>query len=198
MNGDRASVEPKETRITGILVLLVAIVIAFASARPYAGGWNDGSRLASVESLVDQHTWAIDRSIFVEPWAFEFAAGRTPYSDDSGMMEVGTGDKMKVGDHFYSDKPPVPSLFLAGWYYLLKWSTGRRARGGLCLFCYWRTVASSGLAYVVAAWAIYRLGLVLQLSLVLRILLTASFALATVALPYTRHANNHIWMLGIA
>src|SRR5262249_22459060 len=183
MNGDRASVGPKETRITGILVLLVAIVIAFASARPYAGGWNDGSRLASVESLVDQHTWAIDRSIFVEPWAFEFAAGRTPYSDDSGMMEVGTGDKMKVGDHFYSDKPPVPSLFLAGWYYLLKWATGLNARERPDLFCYWMTVASPGLAYVVAAWAIYRLGAGLPLALVLPIPLTSSFALAPVARP---------------
>ena len=35
------------------------------SARPYAGSWNDGSRLAAVESLVDYHTWAIDDSIFV-------------------------------------------------------------------------------------------------------------------------------------
>ena len=113
-------------------------------------------------------------------------------------MKVGTGDKMKVGDHFYSDKPPVPSLFLAGWYYVLKWTTGLNARERPDLFCYWMTVASSGLAYVVAVWAIYRLGLVLQLSPVLRILLTASFGLATVALPYTRHANNHIWMLGVA
>src|SRR5262249_61804939 len=110
MNGDRASVEPKETRITGILVLLVAIVIAFASARPYAGGWNDGSRLASVESLVDQHTSAIDRSIFFEPWAFEFPTGRTPYSDDSGMMEVGTRATVKSGEQLSADNPPGPSL----------------------------------------------------------------------------------------
>src|SRR5687767_12101081 len=46
-------------------VLLGASLIALVSARPYAGGWNDGSRLATVESLVDRHTLAIDDSMFV-------------------------------------------------------------------------------------------------------------------------------------
>src|SRR5206468_5231678 len=108
-----------------------------------------------------------------------------------GLLEEGTGDKMFVRDpqhpgrgHFYSDKPPVPSLLLAGWYQLLKSTTGLNARARPDLFCYWMTVASSGLAYVVAVWSIYRLGLALQLWLALRLLLTASFGLATVALPY--------------
>ncbi len=125
-------------------------------------------------------------------------AAPTPYLRDSGLMEQGTGDKMWVGGHSYSDKPPVPSLLLVGWYQLLKWTAGLSARDRPDLFCYWMTVASSGLAYVVAVWSIYRLGLALELSLLLRCLLTASFGLATVALPYTRHVNSHIWLLGVA
>ena len=35
------------------IVALTATVIALLSARPFAGSWNDGSRLAAVESLVD-------------------------------------------------------------------------------------------------------------------------------------------------
>ena len=42
------------------------MAIALVSARDYAGGWNDGSRLATVESLVDYHTLAIDKSIYVD------------------------------------------------------------------------------------------------------------------------------------
>src|SRR5205807_2701857 len=59
-------------------------------------------------------------------------------------------------------------------------------------FCYALTLASSGLAYVVAVLCIYLLGRPLRLPLSLRLLLTASFALATVAFPYPRHVNNHI------
>src|SRR5438552_4169111 len=179
----------RENLLVATAILLVSILIAFASARPYAGGWNDGSRLASIECLVDHHTWAIDQSIFVDPPMPQDPAAPTPYLRDSGLMEVGTGDKMWVGGHFYSDKPPAPSVLLAGWYQLLKWTIGMTARERPDLFCYWMTVASSGLAYVVAVWSIHRLGLVLQLSVLLRLLLTASFGLATVALPYVRHVN---------
>ena len=48
-------------------VLALAVVVALVSARPYAGSWNDGSRLATVECLVDYHTLAIDRSASVRP-----------------------------------------------------------------------------------------------------------------------------------
>ena len=48
-----------------VVVVVTAAVVAFASARPYAGAWNDGSRLATVEALVDFGTLAIDDSIFV-------------------------------------------------------------------------------------------------------------------------------------
>ena len=51
--------------LVSVAVLVVATLAAGFSARPYAGGWNDGSRLATAECLVDQHTLAIDDSIFV-------------------------------------------------------------------------------------------------------------------------------------
>jgi hypothetical protein len=60
------------------------------------------------------------------------------------------------------------------------------------------TLGSSGLAYVIAVWSIFQLGLPLRLPLSCRVALTASFGLATVALPYTRHVNNHILLLGVA
>ena len=48
-----------------VAVVAVAAFIALAGARPFAGSWNDGSRLATVEALVDYGTWAIDDSVFL-------------------------------------------------------------------------------------------------------------------------------------
>ena len=48
-------------------VLLGALAVALGSALPYAGGWNDGSRLAAVEAIVDQHTVTIDNSLTTVP-----------------------------------------------------------------------------------------------------------------------------------
>ena len=60
----------------------VALAIAAVGARPYAGGWNDGSRLATVECLVDYHTMAIDRSIFVQVPPPDGSQTPSPYPPD--------------------------------------------------------------------------------------------------------------------
>jgi hypothetical protein len=174
----------------------VAAGLAWLSARPYAGCWNDGSRLATVECLVDGHTLAIDHSVFVEvprpPAPAPYPAG------EKALLEVGTGDKLFIRGHYYSDKSPVPAVLLAGVYQLWQWVTGKSARTDPAEFCHVMTLASSGLSYVLAVLAIYVLGGRLGLSLPQRLLVTASFALATVALPYARQVNNHILLLAVA
>src|SRR6266496_4544538 len=79
-----------------------AWLTAAVAARPYPGGWNDRSRLATVESLVDYHTLAIDHSVFTAE----------------------CGDKLFIHGHFYSDKSPVPALILAVLYWLWQCVTG--------------------------------------------------------------------------
>lgn len=59
--------------------------------------WNDASRMAAIESLVDFHTFSIDRSVYI--W---------------------TGDKYFYQNHFYSDKPPIMALYSSVFYLLLK------------------------------------------------------------------------------
>lgn len=176
------------------LVVAVAVAIAVTSARPYAGSWNDGSRLAAVESLVDRHTWSIDDSIFVRPT--RDAPG--PYGEDALLRARGTQDKLLINGHFYSDKSPLPALLLAGEYWLWQRVTGLTAAQQPDRFCYWMTLGSSGLAYVVAVWCVFALGGRVGLSRGLRLLLTASFGLSTVALPYARQVNNHILLLAVA
>jgi hypothetical protein len=183
---------------TGFLVLAAATVVAAVSARPYAGGWNDGSRLATVEALVDHHTLAIDDSIFVKVPAAGNGAAPSPYPrDDAVLMKKGTLDKLYIRGHYYSDKSPVPALLMAGIYQGWQWLTGLTARDHADRFCYGMILLTSGLAYVVAVWCIFRTAGLVGLTPVLSLALTASFALATVALPYARQVNNHIVLLGI-
>lgn len=176
-------------RLTQLALLAAALAIAAVGARPVVESWNDGSRLATVESLVDRHTLAIDDSVFTRPP--ETDAQRT-------AVQVVTQDKVLVGGRFYSDKPPVPALLLAGVYQLWRWTGGASARDEPGRFVYWMTFCSSGLSYAVAVVAVFASGRPLRLSLAERVLLAASFALATVALPYARAVNGHQVLLGVA
>jgi len=179
----------------GKLVVALAIVIAAVSARPYAGSWNDGSRLAAAESLVDHHTWAIDHSIFA---GTILSGGGSPYpANDPALQQFGTRDKMWINGHFYSDKGPVPNLYLALIYRLIQLISGMTARDHPGWFCYLLTLGSSGLAYVISVYCIYRLTAVHGLPERTRALVTLSFALGTIALPYVRQVNNHILLLAI-
>jgi hypothetical protein len=181
------------------LIVIVAVMIAVLVARPHAGSWNDGSRLATVESLVDRHTWIIDDSIFVQVPKPEASATPLPYpARDCALLEHGTKDKLFIHGHYYSDKSPVPALLMASCYQLWQGVTGMTARSHPDRFCWTMTLVSSGLAYVVAVWCLCLLGRRMDLPFSSRLLLTASFAFATVALPYARQVNNHILLLAVA
>jgi hypothetical protein len=182
---------------TGFVVVATAVVLAAVTARPYAGSWNDGSRLAAVESLVDRHTLAIEESIFVRVPPDD---GRTPppYAPDDELLRAkGTKDKLLIDAHYYSDKSPVPALLLAGAYGVWEAGTGLTGRERPDLFCLLLTLLSSGLGYVVAVWCLYRVAGLVGLAPVPRLALTASFGLGTVALPYAAHVNNHAMLLGV-
>jgi hypothetical protein len=179
------------TKIASCGVLLLASTLAILGARDWAGAWNDSSRLATVESLVDRHTLTIDNSVYVR-------ATESSVPPGPGRPPIRTKDRLLIGGHYYSDKSPVPALLMAPLYLLWKSVTGSSATDDLESFVYWMTLGSSGLAYVVAVWCIFRLALVLGLNLWHSLLLTASFGLATVAPVYARQVNNHILLLAVA
>ncbi len=77
------------------LIILLAVIGAI-SIWPEARGWNDWSRMATIQSIVEDQSIFIDNSIFAE-----------------------TGDKVFINEHFYSDKPIMPSLIGSAVYYLL-------------------------------------------------------------------------------
>lgn len=112
----------------------VALVVAAIGARPYAGGWNDGSRLAAVESLIDRGTLAIDESVFCGTPQRLIEAGHLPYfADDPALIPFGTKDKLFIRGQFHSDKPPFVSILMAGAYQpLLSLGVPRPVNAPMC------------------------------------------------------------------
>src|SRR5262245_31594835 len=98
------------------VVVIASCIVAVFGGQKHAGGWNDGSRLATVECLVDYHTWAIDQSVFLTP---------KPYQP--GTCPNGTLDRMLIDGNYYSDKSPVPALLMAGPYTIWRYFGGPSA-----------------------------------------------------------------------
>ncbi len=69
---------------------LLLILVSLITINPRINGWNEASRMALTQSIVENGSFKIDRSVFVEG-----------------------GDKVFIDGHFYSDKPPLPSLLAA-------------------------------------------------------------------------------------
>ena len=178
-----------------LAVFAVAMGVAALSALPFAGSWNDGSRLATVEALVDHKTWKIDDSIFVNPPPLE-ADRPGPYRA-ANLVAHGTMDKLEIGGSFYSDKPPVMALLMAGVYKGIQAVTGLKAAHHPAVFCWLMTLVTSGLAYAVSVAAVNRMAQNQMLPVGPRALLVGSFAFATMALPYARHVNSHAVVLGV-
>ncbi len=199
MGQDETKHTRRADRVIGALLVLGATAFVLLAAVPYAGSPNDGSRLATVEALVDHHTLAIDDSIFVRPPPKTSPREKLPYPPHWKILpDTGTVDKLRVGGHFYSDKPPTPALFMAGLYQFLQWTTGLKASERADIFCWAMTAGSSGLAYVLAVWGTFRLGRALRLTPAAALLLALSFAVSTVAVIYAWQVNNHVLQLGVA
>lgn len=177
---------------TGMLIAVAATISALLSAIPHIDSWNDGSRLATVEALVDHGTFAIDESIFHQ----EYPPGhRLSSYTQPALIPVKTQDKLLIDGHYYSDKTPVPAVLMAGEYWLIQRLTGLRASDDPATFSYAMAVLSSGISYVIACLCVFGMGRVAGLNLFMSVALTLSFAMGTLAWTYSRSVNGHIMQL---
>jgi hypothetical protein len=185
------------SRLFAFAVVALALVLAVTGAQPFAGGWNDGSRLAAVESLVERGTLAIDDSLFCQP-AEAVARGHSPYPlSQPALIDRGTQDKLFIDGHFHSDKPPVISCVMAGLYGSGRWLGLPGPSERPDVFCLVLTWLTSCLAFAVSLVCLDRLGRLVGLEGWTHAVWLVSFALSTFALAYTRHVNNHILQLGV-
>ena len=79
------------------LLLFVGFLLLWAFlTKVHTHSWQEESRMATVQTLVEQGTFIIDHTEFNR-----------------------TGDKVYINDHFYSDKTPILSVAAAGVYSIL-------------------------------------------------------------------------------
>ncbi len=98
---------PERTNSTTIIALIL-ITLSIGGIASYTRDGsirytNPGSRFATVEALVNYGTFKIDDTRYKGRWAV---------------------DKVKIGEHYYSSKPPMLPTLTAGVYWLYRVATG--------------------------------------------------------------------------
>jgi hypothetical protein len=113
-------------------LVLTALFLVGATHRRH-GGWNDASRLAMVEAIVEH--------------------GRL-WVDGTQMGRV-TGDVCQIAGRFYSDKPPTPA-FMAVPVYAAEVALGLSFRATPAQAYYWTTLLTIGLSTLAGLVALAR------------------------------------------
>ncbi|MCL4490210.1 MAG: hypothetical protein M1570_19075 [Chloroflexi bacterium] len=167
----------KYSRLISLVGAAIAIVffIAFAAlTKTKPESWNDISRIAAVESLVERGTWTIDAS----PWL------------------DATQDKVLLNGHFYSDKMPLMTLLGAGAYTILHDGWGMSLApdcfqaAGACAYP-WLTRILVGLPVALMLWLFYDFARRQRAPLWAALVGTAALGAGTMLFPYALVFNHH-------
>lgn len=131
------------------------------------GGWNDASRMATIQSLVEKQSYVINESVFVE-----------------------TGDKVFINGNFYSDKPTIPSI-LGAIIYLPLYHLGIKLDYGRNLAYYLITLFTVKLFWVMGLTAFYLTLGFCNINERNRLWLTFALGIASLHLTWSSTFNNH-------
>lgn len=154
-----------------------ALVIVFASAlvlcalvtKSHVAGWSDGSRIATVDALTANHTFAIDGS---------------PYEPE-------LGDKIRYRGHTYSDKPPLLSL-LASAVAFAVFPLGITLRQTPAAAIYIVSLFTVGIWLAVGCCYAYAFQRLLGFEPRMAYAVAALTAVGTLVLPYATVLVNHV------
>jgi len=196
---DGPSMSRLDRPATAWILALAAFALAVVGARDQPGGFNDASRLATAESLIERGTLAIDDSVFVRPIPRAELAERGLLPADPNpvySLAHGTLDKLLIDGHYYSDKPMIPAVVNAAAYRVLMVFGLPRPAERPDVFTRVSTILMCGIGYAVAVGCMWRLGQRVGLAPAWRLVWLAGFALATVLPAYTRQLNSGMPQLG--
>jgi hypothetical protein len=162
------------TRLSWMVFVVVLALWSFQTKTSH-DSWNESSRLAAIESLVERGTWRIDGS---------------PYGHE-------TGDKIQLNGHYYSTKPPLLSALAALLYGLLHHAFGATLAvngcvpGSLCVY-YWLTLSLVGLPSAWLAATFYQLVQRQNQAPGWALALTTLLCFGSMLWPYSLVFNNHV------
>ena len=148
-----------------LIALLLLIAVGTTHCAPF--NWNDESRMATIQSLVESKTLVIDHS--------DFAI---------------TGDKVFVGGHFYSEKPPLPALIGAVVYAPL-YALGFRLHFGNGVSYFVITLLTVSMAWLFGTMAVYSSLKFTGLSDGNRTLVALTLGVGSIFLTWATTFNNH-------
>ena len=153
-----------------IFIIFFLLFAAFTKVKIDTDSWNDASRMATIQSLVEHSSFIIDKSIF--NW---------------------TGDKYYYNNHFYSDKPPLLSIYGALYYFILKNFFNISFANNYHLACYLVTLLTIGGLTCIGLVYFYKILVeILDIDQEWADLTTLTIGAGTLVLPYATVLNNHI------
>ena len=129
----------RKTIIARSITMAILLVVSYAYFYQ-AGGWNQNSRFAMVRAIVEHGTLSID------------------------AYHEATGDKARVGQHYYSDKAPGLSLTAVPVYlsvrpFILLGGVDPGSPAAVTALSYIVTLATSGVPTVITSLLLFLLGL---------------------------------------
>lgn len=150
------------------LVFALLALVGLVTIAPRAGGWNDASRMATIQSIVERGTLAI------------------------GGTDFYTMDKVFVAGQFFSDKPVTPQLFGALVYAPLS-ALGIELHPGWNLAYYLITLFTVKLLWWLSLIAFFKALGYTRLARSWRLWLTVALGVGTLALTWSATFNSHSW-----
>ena len=143
------------------------ILVSLLTINPRINGWNEASRMALTQSIVEHHELTIEQSTFQD-----------------------TGDKLFINGKFYSDKPTTPS-FLAAFVYLPLYQLGLDLSYGWNLAYYLIIFFIIKVLWILSVLAFYMIQTLFGVQGQTRLNYTLIYALASQAFTWSSTFNNH-------
>jgi hypothetical protein len=156
-----------------VRLVFLLVLIAVGSTHCSSMSWNDDSRMATIQSLVESGTLVIDHSEF-----------------------VGTGDKAFVKGHFYSEKPPMPAILGAAVYVPL-YAAGIRLHPGTNAAYFLITLITIGGCWIGGSLAFFHSLRFTGLDPEKRLLATLALAFGSLFFSWLTTFNNHEMAAGL-
>jgi hypothetical protein len=156
-----------------IIIFFGTAMVVYHTQTDSLRSTNSGSRYATVEALVHDHTFSIDKTRYTGKWSI---------------------DRVKIGDHYYSSKPPLLPALAAGFYWGLHRVTGWdiRARGDEERVIFICNLATGGIPFLLILIYYWRLSPLFIASPGARILALLGIAFSYIGAGYATELNNHI------
>jgi len=166
----RVSVGVREwiARIPPLRRLLYCLaILAVTTTHGVPGSWNDQSRMAAVQSLVESGSLIIDDTAFAS-----------------------TGDRVFINGHFYSDKLPGPAVLGAA-VYLPLYHAGLRLHPGWSVAYYLITLLTVKLLWVLGIVALFLSLRFTGLSERQRLLASLALGIGSLYFTWSTTFNSH-------